>query len=248
MPSKGHLKRSSSRKAPSKHVKKMRRVVVQAPRSAVGQLKCVDIPTTTIDFVNTGGPPNPTQMNVTQVGSNFWNRIGSRIQMKSLHFRGSIYPNTGINGTDPDDTVRVIVFYDKSPNAVPPTWSDLVKATDNSGSTATGIRDGLNMFYRDRFIVLIDQIIDTPQFTSNGTSLTSVQGVNYQIGEKLQHYTINRYIKLPNLITQYRASSGSASDMVTGGLWLVAAMGNIPIGGANPWKMEWSSRIKFADY
>lgn len=82
-----------------------RRVLNVLPRRATSEVKCVD--TTAGNgsgvILTLSTTPLVTPVNLIQSGAGFYNRIGRRIEMKSLHLTGLIHGN----GNNPIKTIVV---------------------------------------------------------------------------------------------------------------------------------------------
>lgn len=89
-----------------------------------------------------------------QQGATFYNRVGTKIIMKSVRVRFTLNnPVAQQTGTTP---VRWMVFYDRQPNGAYPAFLDLLQIND---SGVTDFNGPLNIQNRSRFTVLRDQII-----------------------------------------------------------------------------------------
>jgi len=85
-------------------------------------------------------------MNGVATGTDYTNRIGRKLVMKSIYFKGVIAPS-GV--TNPGgDHLRTILLYDKQTNGAAPTPADILTVVDPTSP--------MNLNNRDRFIVLKD--------------------------------------------------------------------------------------------
>ena len=92
-----------------------RRILNVLPRRSTPELKCVDTTngngSGVVLSLNT--TPLVTPLNLVQSGAGFYNRIGRRIEMKSLHLTGLIH-STGKQADQ--DYCRLLVVYDRQTN------------------------------------------------------------------------------------------------------------------------------------
>lgn len=205
-------------------------------RSTMGgtEIKAVDIPLTTTIVRLPATPPTSILLNGCLTGAGYFNRIGAKINMKSIRFRGSIELNSTV--TKDDATLRWILFYDKQTNKVVPTFADVIQSRDNAGAPTNTFLSDINMDYRDRFIILRDKMIDLPynQWTAN-----TING-NINVNDD---FSIDEYVKLSGLPTLYNQSTGLIGDVNSGGLFfLIFANGT-----DSAWKFEWQTRLRFHD-
>lgn len=89
-----------------------------------------------------------TLLNGIAQGTDFTNRIGRKICMKSLLFRFHIYPNTAASHMQ-GNTVRLIIFIDLQANAAAAVTTDLLQTASYDSP--------LNLNNRDRFKVIVDK-------------------------------------------------------------------------------------------
>ena len=137
-----------------------RRILNVLPRRSMPELKCVD--TTNGNGSGVVLSLNTTPLvtpNLVQSGAGFYNRIGRRIEMKSLHLTGLIH-STGKQADQ--DYCRLLVVYDRQTNGALPAASDILKDYDQSGSSSTGVFSGINPDNRERFVILADYRLAMP--------------------------------------------------------------------------------------
>ena len=87
-----------------------------------------------------------TLLNGVATGTDFTDRIGRKIVMRSLYLRGTLSP---VDGITLDNMCRVLIVYDMQSNGAAPAITDVLKS-------ATSIAQ-LNMNNRDRFRVIMDK-------------------------------------------------------------------------------------------
>lgn len=156
--------------------------------------------------------------NAVQTGAGFFNRIGSRITLKSLHLVGQITPGTG-SPTGVSEYLRIMVVYDKQANGATPNIADLLQDQNQTAATVvTNAWSHLNMVNRDRFQILMDDRVEVPinTFTAEFNNISSI--IDYT-GE----VNINRFIRLNDLETMFKSSSSptTQADISVGALYVV---------------------------
>lgn len=199
------------------------------------------------DAINTNGAMNSTGtiagLNLIQVGSSMFNRVGRKIQLRSVRLRCHIIPIQGATRSNAiPDLGRVCVVYDKQTNGAFPVINDVYQDTEQSGANTITALTGLNMNNRDRFISIIDKSLMLPSGDLNNGFLSLAYPDN---GEN--NSTLDEYRKL-NLPTYYKADSNPAviGDIATGGLYFICfALAYAP--GSELYTLLWNCRIKYVD-
>lgn len=178
-------------------------------------------------------------LNGIQEGSSFYNRIGRRIEMKSLHLTGWL-DQTG-NGAGVDDYCRIMVIYDQQPTGAFPTIASILTSYDNTGNPTTTVSDHLNLNNRDRYTMLADI-----RFTTSRDAGLSTDGT---IGatNSCQETNINRFIKLRGLQTMFNTTTNPAAigDISTGALYLVT-YGRV-VAATAAYTLMFTSRLRYRD-
>jgi len=137
-----------------------------------------------------------TELNCVQQGATAYNRIGTKIQMKSIHFSCLL----SMGGSAPtSNSCRLMLVYDRQPNGAFPALSAIL--SDNI-SAAPAFTCGVNMANRSRFVILRDQY-----FAFNQAGVT-IQPVSMFVKTKLE--------------TQFSSNAGNIGDINSGALFLVA--------------------------
>jgi len=165
-------------------------------------------------YTNAGFIP----LNIPTVGSAFYNRIGNKITMKSIHIKINIEPR--IPTTTPggqNETVRFMLIYDRQANGANPTPATLLTDYGNGGGTQTTIISGMNPTQTGRFVILREHFIKLFN-VNNETDMTSAASSFYQQDD---HWFVNWFVKLKDLETIYQASTGGIGDVSNGALYLV---------------------------
>lgn len=181
------------------------------------EIKSLDLAANNYTLTNV---PVVTPLNLIRAGSSYFNRIGRKINMKSIALKGFILNINGI-ANDDIDQIRVSIVYDRQTNGALPIYADIFQDTDQAGTNTTNVTSNINLNNRDRFVILRETrihcpptIVTVPATVSSKQEFSDERGMNAGI--------VNWYVKL-NLETQYRADSAPAviGDVATGGLFLV---------------------------
>lgn len=238
--------------APFRAVRRGPPALRAATISGAGEVKCVDVNSGTLGILGSTVPPQFASLNNTTEGSSFFNRIGRKISMKSLHLRGIITANSGSLVAQGPLTARIMVIYDRQPNGNVPAFADLIQSQNLGGTTSNTVFDGINMNNRERFAVLADMQVILPPVGIGGITPAStvLNGVdpNGNAGDSNQgQFNINRFIKLKGIDTLYKASTGLIGDIATGSLLLLAFSNDTNAGATPAWNLTLSSRLKFID-
>lgn len=162
-----------------------------------------------------------TALNLIQSGSAFYNRVGRRIEMVSLHVSGVVSQTT--NATVHGDYGRIMIIYDRQPNGALPASGTILASYDQAGTSTTSVFSNVNPDERERFQVLMDQRLALPACQASGPTTSASDGVT-------PTFNINRFIKLRGLHTHYKGDSSPAviGDVSTGGLYIIGYGGFAP--------------------
>jgi len=205
--------------------------------SSSTELKALDVPFFNVNLNTTA---QFTCLNLIRTGSTFCNRVGRKIEMKSLRIAGNLFP---LRTNQVADYVRIMVIYDRQANGAAPAIADLIQTVDQAAANTTSAFSGVNLNNRDRFIVLRDTRIVPSTNTVTAGAITTAGPI-----DPLTPLTnIDMFIKLPSLITQYKADSSPAviGDIASGALWLVS-FGTIA-SGSEGWSSLLESRLRYVD-
>lgn len=156
--------------------------------------------------VNTG---SITLLNGISQGTTSSTRIGSRIEIKSVQFRGNFQSGTVATGVTP---LRVKIIYDKESNGAAPNVTDIM-AQDSI--------DGLNnLNTAGRFITVFDQTWQP--YTGIGAGSLGPGAAQAQI--------LDGYVKC-NLPTKYNGgNAGTVADISSGSLYVLAWSNGVTFG------------------
>lgn len=158
------------------------------------------------------GNDDSTCLNLVQMGTGSWNRVGRKIFLKSVRLRGEIInkftPQTGSLNAN---TFRMIVVWDKQPSGgVIPGFNTIFGHTTQTGAESAGLWDSVRYDNMQRFQILRDITFDAqPKIYSSAVS-TEV-------------HSFDEYIKLNGKETVYsgQADPMTWADISTGGLLVV---------------------------
>lgn len=191
----------------------------------LNELKCVDVGSGLANFeTNLGANTGMSLINGLKEGTGYWNRVGARVAMKSVHIRIALVSTTQTIGIDTAGaTYRFFLLYDSQSNGALPTFGQVFQNTDVTGAQSTQTEAGVNVEYRERFLILKDWIFSTPAEQSTAAASVTLD----QYGPRLPRQ-IEWYVPLKKLETIYqKGSAGTIADIKTGALILGAyANGN----------------------
>lgn len=183
------------------------------------------------------GSPIILPMNGITVGSNFWNRMGSRISMKSLYFKLLFLSNGAYTGPGAGTTpvYRFSLVYDKHNKGVTPNVADIWAQVDGSGSLSSGITSSTNPLGRDRFVILWDKIM-VVRSDAAGEAATFTG----------RNAMIKKYMKLKNSEALYNTgNTGGISDIESGALFFIAQCDKTT--AQSPFAIYLNSRLRWTD-
>lgn len=177
-------------------------------------------------------------LNGIQTGAAFFNRVGSRVELKNLHIRGQITNAATATVT----MLRMIVVYDRQPTGALPTVSDLLQSRDQTGAATNPGSAEINLDNRDRFSIIRDMQLYAPPVTNTAGVLTN--GPQFP-GNDDQQWDVNEFIKLRGLGTHYKSSSNpcTIADIATGALYCFFVT-NL---SDNTWQFSGNFRLRYRD-
>jgi len=166
-------------------------------------------------------------VNLVRAGANSWERVGRKVQLKSLRVGGVVrFTWKGASSTCHGESFRLVVVFDAQPSSgTVPTWDTIFGTTTQAGTEASAYNVPPRYDNMQRFRVLRDVTVDMwPQF--NYYSLTACTGDYVK--------AFNEYIKLDGLETVFSGQSApmTISDLSTGALYVgYRATANVSTGG-----------------
>jgi len=188
-------------------------------------------------YTNAGFIP----LNIPTVGSAFYNRIGNKITMKSLHLKINIAQRTPVSAPGGNNqTCRWLLVYDRQTNGATPTIQTLLTDYQADGSTEGGILSGMNPTQTGRFIILREHFIKLFNLNAVAGQAYTSQSMMEQDGQ----WFVNWFVKLKDLEAIYQANNGSIGDVANGALWLVA-LSDIPDVDNSCAIFTFKSRLRF---
>lgn len=160
-------------------------------------------------------------LNLIQVGSSMFNRIGRKIEMLSVRIVFDINIPNATRASD-IDLCKIAIVYDRQTNGAYPALADIFQDTDQTGANSTTPESGLNMNNRERFVTIMDIKKSMPSATNTAGVLTDV----FPNGSS-EWTMVDEFRKLRGLTTHYKADSNPAviGDIATGALYLVTLGG-----------------------
>lgn len=229
------MKRKISNQKSKRTTKPFRKSLPKPMQVPKGEIKTVDINPTSNNFRLVATPPTGNLLNGLQTGAGYFNRIGSKIRMKSIQLRGVITQSaTAVEGY-----LRMLIVYDKQSNGTLPDLVDIIESRNNAGTALTTIYSQAKTENRERFEIIRDKVWRNPSATFTGgvqTNGPSYPGVD-------DSWEFNEFIKLNSKKVSYKNSTGGISDITTGSLMVFFFCA----GTDSAWTCNWSSRLRFYD-
>lgn len=184
------------------------------------ELKVVDTALTTTIVPTTA---TITLLNGIATGTDYVNRIGRKILIKSILFRATVIPNTS-NNTPAGDVTRHMLLYDSQANGAAPAIGDILQ---NSS-----INDPMNLNNRDRFKVIFDKFVTMAAAQYSTGTLTAGSPTAKQV----------TVYKRCNLEQIFNNTGSSVTSIQTGALYYVVLSGF-----NNQSTSLWTCRVRFID-
>lgn len=191
-----------------------------AARIRRNEKKVIDVDPGNLNVSTTG---TVTLINGVATGTDFTDRIGRKIVMRSVYVRGLLRPE---DTTVSDQCARVMLVYDMQSNGAAPAITDILKSASSLAQ--------LNMNNRDRFRVLMDKT-----FAMAGLQDTATQAF---AGSPTTH--VMKKYKRCNLEVLYNGTTNAIGSIATGALFLVT-IGSVAAGSASTFTV--STRVRFDD-
>lgn len=195
-----------------------------------GESKVIDIAVGTLQ-VNTTG--TISLLNGCIQGTDYTQRIGRKIQLKSLYVRGRVQLETALNGVQiSPQMARMMLVVDTQPNGVVFAITDLLNTAAPESQ--------LNLNNRDRFMIICDKEWVFDPYIIQGTATQS-----FAVGGRTIS-PLKKYKKL-NMETIFNSgNAGTIADMTSGALYMVW-LGSQPAGAATDLNAIVSTRVRFKD-
>lgn len=204
-------------------------------RHTSSEVKSLDLPVVTPNSLVgvshvagvTGGLANNdfslgmTCLNLIQQGAAFYQRIGTKVNIKSIELYGTFKQTVDATHVAYG---RYLIVYDRQPNGAYPAIGDLLQNND----TTLSFNSGINLVNRSRFTVIRDKRF----------------GVD--AGAGLQ-FCVKEYCK-GLWETEFGTNTGTVADIRTGALYFIAFQENAGAGGGaalNPYELK--CRVRYWD-
>lgn len=210
-------------------------------RTKKGEVKALDIPNAHYTMFSASAANTQTfLLSLVQEGTGFFNRIGRKIEMRSLHIRGGIFPNGTAQAVG--DYVKWAIVYDRQPTGVLPIFSDIFKAYDGAGAATSSQFSDVNLDNRERFAVLRHKSFELP-----ATAALQLASVSQTVVLEGEHQNITEFIKLGGLTTHYNGTANpiTIANITTGALYLVT-QGAFAT-GTEGWYIGLQFRLRYDD-
>lgn len=178
----------------------------------------------------TGNVPNSgvlVLLNGVSQGTDYTNRIGRKILLKSMLFRFSLFPNPSVTAPTGGvgDIVRLLIIYDAQSNASAPSVSDIL--------VSVAYNEPMNLNNRDRFKILADKF-----FTMGAYNYS--MAANLDSGSPRPVHT--KIYKKFNLEQIFGGTGSTIGSIQTGSIYALVISANNQI-----CTMIANSRIRFID-
>jgi len=181
--------------------------------------------------------PNVFFLNGINQDNTIAGRLGSKVRMHSFYFRCTFNQQLPAAGTTLASTgcTRVVLFYDKNPNAALPTLQGAANALLVEAEGESQLAPGT----RNRFKVIRDWMY-------NGNTMTATAANASQIGTSAAPLCIKEHIKFrtEQQIAVYGNTDATIGSIQTGGLFL-GFLNSAGTAATNNCVIFWSGRLRF---
>ena len=191
------------------------------PRGFSDELKWADTAIATYAADTTG---TITLLNAIAIGDDYNARTSRKTYVTSVHLEGCFLP---YDTTTTATLGRVLLVWDKAPNSVAPSITDIITTVDSCSQ--------YSMLYRGRFRVLYDR-----QLTLGSADLVTA-GEKVASGKNIIPLRVTKKIKAK---TVYNGSAATIGSISQGALWLVT-LGDQVL--TNSGVLRCSTRVRFTD-
>lgn len=251
-----HRRRFAPRRDPGRRPQRALAAAAAAPRAPraragsarigmfgnprVAEVKSVDTVVPTSDLANiaavVGAEPATipftglTELNQIFKGTDFYERIGSKINMRSIHVTFNVQFTKETEGGAPYPLVfRYLIIYDRQTNGAFPLIGDILNANVAAGTLDLGFYDSIFIPNKDRFSILRDKY-----FTVDDVNTSIVPVSEYIAG---------------NFETTFKSSDGDIGDINTGAVYFICFQNVTPGAGVTGHLTlrNFLSRIRYND-
>lgn len=185
-----------------------------------------------LEVTNTGtGATHTMLINGTIPGNDRYNRIGRKINVKSVNIRAFISTSAAAPAVI-DDLIRVALIWDEQPIAATfPTAADLWTSLSNAGAATSNVLSFNNTNTTSRFRTIKSEIVSI--------------NAEFQLIDQRNKAHIEWNVPI-NKITVYNSGvTGNLNDIQNGALYFVCHGLNSP--APTVWSCQVQSRCKFMD-
>lgn len=214
------MKRKSTYPQPKGVGKKMRRTMPRRTVSRRGEVKGMDtLLTISGPILNTTGTNGDCfVLNLVRSGTGSWERVGRKIQPKSLRLKGCCVYQYAAQATTSnllDNYVRMVVVWDKQPSGgAIPTFEQVFAYTPQDGNELSTVLSPPRYDNMDRFKVLRDKVFD---FSVDATPATG--GSTNIVFTRIP---FDEYIKMSGVETVFSGQSNpmTITDISSGAIYV----------------------------
>lgn len=177
------------------------------------EMKSLDTVLNSAITSGTGAGGHVLLCNNPLLGTDRFQRIGRRIQIKAIHLNLSLHPVTPVATSVPEDLVFMLVW-DRDSGGTP-TLSNLLQDTDNLGAVVNSVRSNRNVDLAKRYKMLWKKNIPL-RICGTMTGALPCNGAAFQAN---QDDLMMEFHKECDLITQFNAgNTGGIGDIENGAL------------------------------
>lgn len=188
------------------------------------ELKVIDV-ASAVNGSTAAGGGSITLLNGVSQGTDYTNRIGRKVILKSLLVRLNVVPNIA-NSAPQGDIIRVMVVYDCQTNAAAPVLSDII----NAGSIT--YQSPMNLNNRDRFKILADKFLtmEANVYTAGALTAGSPRPKQIKIWKKM------------NMEEIFGGTGATVGSIQTGAIFLVIVAATTAFS-----TISFETRVRFMD-
>lgn len=201
----------ASRKAARQAGFSASRALPMVPRfygRSTGEVKCVDVRPAdsvavllnNVTYAEPGANTGYTWLNLVAQGAAVYNRVGTRVNFKSIQVRFMV---SGQTAATVNAILRCIIVYDRQTNGAAPAIGTIFSDVTTAGAATTTFHSGLSIVNRSRFSIIRDEMIP---MSFGGDSVKNYK--TYAQG---------------NWATEYSANGGTITDIASGGIYIIYA-------------------------
>lgn len=235
-------------------VTKKRKVVV-VPRAAPHQqmvlgkssaafkpeLKSLDVWGTAVFGQGTGSAGHNALLNCPTPGTNRYNRIGRRIQVKKIHVRCSLHPPQPTQDTIPEDLFVALVVDVEALGLI--SLADLKEDVNSVGTLSNTVYAHGNLDNSARFIILKKKVIPL-RHCGTVSGVIPCNGGADQFNQDMLDWEWN--VKT-DIKTQFNGvNGGTIADISSGSILLVWWTSQSGLNAPAP-QMNYSTRVRYLD-